>query len=121
MKNGKQFTSTRQPSGKAKARGWDRRRERLELMNSVKDLLDMKYSDFLKMRKDIESNPKEYTVKDKMICDYLSNSRYLIDWFDRILGKATQQTDLKDDEVDVNDEKKSLIELYKQIKEDRKK
>jgi len=95
MRNGTQFTSNNQPSGIAKSQGWDRRRERLELMNSIKDLLQMNYSDFLKMRKDIESKPQEYTVKDKMLIDYLSNDKYIIDWLDRLLGKATQQIDLE--------------------------
>ena len=96
-KNGKeqtQFTSERQPSPEAKSKGWERRRAAQEIMDEMDNIKAMTFEELQAMEKDVEMNPQRYTVLQVKLMQYMKSSKFTVDWLDRHISKAPQQTDI---------------------------
>jgi hypothetical protein len=88
------FTKDNQPSPEAKSKGWERKREKLKIMNLITELGDMKYSEIKKMSKDIIAHPEKYTLNQVRVIKYVLNDKLFIDWLDRNISKAPIETDI---------------------------
>jgi hypothetical protein len=91
---GKQFTSKYQPSPEAKSKGWDKRREALEILEEIMSKEKMTLQELGDLMDDFEKNPEKHTVREWKIVTYLKDKKLVLDWLDRKLGKAEQSIDL---------------------------
>jgi len=96
LKNGEktQFTSENQPSPEAKSKGWDKRREALEILDEFMAKEKMTLRELKDLMEDFEVNPENHTVKEWKIVTYLKDKKLVLDWLDRKLGKAEQNIDI---------------------------
>jgi len=88
------FTSEYQPSPEAKSKGWDKRRQRLRLLDQMDWIDRMSMEEFDNTMKDIQKNPQNYSVEFATLLRYRRNVKFITDWLDRRLGKAEQSVDL---------------------------
>lgn len=94
LDNLKPFTSENQPSPEAKSKGWDKRREALEILDEFMAKEKMTLRELKDLMEDFEVNPENHTVKEWKIVTYLKDKKLVLDWLDRKLGKAEQSIDI---------------------------
>ena len=97
LKNGReatQFTSSNQPSGEAKSRGWERRRAKQEIMDLITELRNLSMKELEDLREDIKKSPEKHTVLEAKMVQYLSKERFTVDFLDRNVGRPPQDIDV---------------------------
>lgn len=111
---GKQFSNEYQPSSEAKSKGWERRRLAREFMDKVFEMQEMTIGDFEKMEKAMARSKQNFTIRDLMAKNYVSNmiksDKLMIDWLDRHIGKAPQ-FDTKSEQENSNKYDKVIVEI----------
>jgi hypothetical protein len=89
---GKGFDVSGQPSPEAKSEGWARRRNLAYWINVY---FRMPYSEFVRLRADLEKNPGNYNMYQVTAMAYVQkavkNERVMFDNLDRTEGKAVQK------------------------------
>ena len=100
-----------QPSRASKKAGWDRRRERMKIMDNMMKYSDMTLEEIKNIQVDIKKNPWKYTLLEVNTIRYLANPKHFVDFLDRHIAKAPQGVKV-DSNVNVTGELtvKQLIE-----------
>lgn len=109
MKNGKntQFSSYNQPSGEAKSKGWERRRQAQEFMDKIMSYQKLTIKEFEMLEKVMKKSKEKFTVGELMAFNYasklLKSDKYLLDWMDRHIGKApiNKEEDLGTHDIEI--------------------
>lgn len=94
LKNLQKFDSKKQPSPEAKSKGWERRRVAQEIMNEMDRIKLLTYAELEEMKRDIKIHPEKYTVLQVKLMQYMSSSKFTVDWLDRHISKATHLVDV---------------------------
>lgn len=103
LKNLKQFDSNNQPSGEAKSKGWERRREAQKILDEFMRQGEMTYKEIKDLLDDIKAHPENHTLREVKIANYLMSTKMTADWLDRHVSKAPQQLDIDmDGNVTIN-------------------
>ena len=71
------FTSDNQPSPEAKSKGWQERRERLELVKAMDKCMGVTRKEYLDMLDDMENHPEKYTNREVMIAKEYFEKGYM--------------------------------------------
>jgi hypothetical protein len=100
--SGNGFDVNGQPSSEAKKRGWERRREAQEIMDMIMGLKNLSWYELEGLRRDIELHPDKHTVLEVKMVQYLTSSKFTIDFLDRHISKAPANVDLTTNGKDLN-------------------
>ncbi len=92
--SGKGFDVLGQPSPEAKSKGWERRREAQQIMDMIMRLKNMTWKEITDLQEDVQRHPEKHTVLEVKMAQYLSSSRFTIDFLDRHISKAPIETDI---------------------------
>lgn len=89
---GKGFDVKGQPSPDSKKAGWERRKQGQKFMSKMMEYQDMTLADFEVLLQKINNNKDKYTLGDLIAYKYVTNTlkvdKFLINWLDRVVGKA---------------------------------
>jgi hypothetical protein len=87
-----------QPSPEAKKAGWERRRQRESIMNTLTQYMSMNRKEFFDLMEDIKKNPANYTMQESILAQYVTKTNnkdnFLMDWIDRNVEKAPTKTEI---------------------------
>lgn len=92
--NGPKFDKDNQPTPEAKKAGWERRREAQRIMDTMLNIVSMTVEQLKKLQVDVKEHPENHTVQEVMLIKYLGSEKYIVDYLDRHISKAPQQTDI---------------------------
>lgn len=96
------FSSTYQPTPEQRKAGAEWRKEKNQLMKKVSKYDSMSLADIQKIQEDMKEHPEKYTLKDVKILKWITSDKYLLDYMDRRVGKATQPIDITTDGESLN-------------------
>jgi len=95
------FSKDRQPPPGSQHRGWERKREAMEIMNLAKKYQTMTASRFRNLGKRMEGRPERYTMREVMIYRWAVKmfnmewqGKFFLDWVDRNVSKAPGQHEI---------------------------
>lgn len=96
------FSSTYQPTPEQRKQGAEWKKEKNELMKKVSKYDSMSLAEIQKIQEDMKEHPEKYTLKDVKILKWITSDKYLLDYMDRRVGKATQPIDITTDGESLN-------------------
>lgn len=105
----KQFSSEYQPSPEAKKAGWKRKREAQKILDLMMKLGDMSFREIKELLIDIKKHPEKHTLREVKMAQYMTKEKFIIDYLDRHIQKASTKIDLSMVTVD---------DLLKKLKEE---
>jgi len=98
IKNLTPFSAENQPTSEQKKEGWERKRYAQSIANKVAEFMSMDMKTLLDMQKDMQKNPKNYSLQDATLLHYavagLRDIKITIDWINRNLPYAPQKTEI---------------------------
>lgn len=96
------FSSTYQPTSEQRKAGAEWRKEKKELMKKVSKYDSMSLKEIQDIQKDMKEHPEKYTLKDVKILKWITSDKFILDYMDRRVGKATQPIDITTDGESLN-------------------
>lgn len=87
-----------QPSPEAKRAGWEKRKRKLRILDTLTKYMAMSRKEFFELIENIKKSPESYSMGESILAQYVTKAnnkdRFVIDWLDRNLGKASQSVEL---------------------------
>lgn len=113
---GRLFSSKNQPSSKQKSEGWDRRRERQRIVDTILKYQNMNVADFQALLVDVKDHPENYTLAEASLLKYASDTfndpKVRLDWINRHLSYAPTELTGEDGVPLINKIKVNIINKH---------